>query len=178
MLFAAAMGTGEPSRSAARAVQGYPSPLTAHALRLLPGDDLRDSLLDYCVAAELSATTVLSCVGSLSEITLRLAGATEMLHLQEPLEIISLVGTICEDRSHHLHCSVSRRDGSVVGGHVKGAAPVATTAEVVLGHMPAVRFAREHEEATGYLELRLQQNAARGPTAASDGGHGHGGSPE
>ena len=104
---------------------------------------------------------MLSCVGSLSEITLRLAGAEELLTLREELEVISLSGTLCDDGEHHLHCSVSRRDGSVVGGHCKGAAPVRTTAEVVLGVLPGVRFERAHDEATGYKELRVSPNDGR-----------------
>tara|TARA_B100000524_G_scaffold326710_1_gene210370 strand:- start:779 stop:1114 length:336 start_codon:yes stop_codon:yes gene_type:complete len=71
------------------------------------------------------------------------------------LEIVSLVGTLSSDRSHHLHLSVSKADGSVVGGHVKGPATVRTTAELVLGAMPALSFGREFEPATGYLELRI-----------------------
>ena len=138
------------------------SPLvSALALRLSPGDDLVRALVDHCAAERTSAACVLSCVGSLSEITLRLAGAEELLTLREELEVISLSGTLCDDGEHHLHCSVSRRDGSVIGGHCKGAAPVRTTAEVVLGVLPGVRFERAHDEATGYKELRVSPNDGR-----------------
>ena len=49
----------------------------------------------------------------------------------------------------------------MVGGHCKGAAPVRTTAEVVLGVLPGVRFERAHDEATGYKELRVSPNDGR-----------------
>ena len=133
----------------------FGSPITAHALRLLPGDDLIQATVNYCHMHRLSASTVLSCVGSLSEITLRLAGAEEIVTLEEELEVVSLVGAICSNREYHLHCSVSRRDGSVIGGHCKGAAPVRTTAELVLGALPELQFSRAHDEVTGYKELQI-----------------------
>ena len=42
-----------------------------------------------------------------------------------------------------------------MGGHIKGPCTVATTAEVVLGAMPELRFVRAFEAATGYLELKI-----------------------
>ena len=144
LLFAAASGFALPA-----------GPVHATALRLMPGDDLVSSILDLCEAEQHSAA-IMTCVGSLSNLTLRLAGAEEMITLTEELEIVSLVGTMCANRDHHLHCSVSRRDGTVVGGHVKGAATVRTTAEVVLGVLPSFAFSRVTDEVTGYKELSIR----------------------
>ena len=55
------------------------SPLYAHVLRLQPGDDLVDALLDHCQGHTISAATVMSCVGSLSNVALRMAGAEEVM---------------------------------------------------------------------------------------------------
>ena len=44
-----------------------------------------------------------------------------------------------------------------MGGHVKGAATVRTTAEVVLGELEELAFSREFEAATGYQELRIRR---------------------
>jgi hypothetical protein len=93
---------------------------------------------------------------------LRLAGADAFLDLEESLEIVSLVGTICADADHHLHCAVARADGSVLGGHIKGPAIVATTAEVVLGEMGDLDFSRELDDATGYQELQIGLHRLRG----------------
>jgi hypothetical protein len=139
----------------------HKSPVVAHALRMRKGDDLVTTLTSYCARHALTATSISSCVGSLSAVRLRLAGADEFLELQEPLEIVSLVGTVAKaGESFHLHASVSRRDGSVVGGHIKGAAPVATTAELVLTELPEVTFTREPDPATGYAELVIRTGAA------------------
>lgn len=138
----------------------YPlsSPLTAHTLRLAPGDDMVVALLDHCQKHSLSAACVLTCLGSLESITLRMAAAQEVVTFHEELEIISLQGTICSDREHHLHCSVSRRDGTVLGGHCKGPAPIRTTAEVVIGVLPSLTFTRDCDDVTGYKELQIRQS--------------------
>ena len=143
------------------------SPLHASALRLLPGQDLVGALLDHCESQQYSATSILSCVGSLSVATIRLAGAQEIITLNEDLEIVSLVGTLCADRDHHLHISLARRDGSVIGGHCKGDAIVATTAEVVLGVLPALSFRREIDVSTGYKELLIAPAGDNGPNGES-----------
>lgn len=49
------------------------SPTRAHALRLRPGDDLRSALLAYVAQHGIEAGAVLTCVGSLTVATLRLA---------------------------------------------------------------------------------------------------------
>ena len=80
--------------AAAMKAAAMKSSMTIHALRLLPGDDLVESILDHCQAHALRATTIVSCVGSLSCATLRLAAAQEIETYEEELEIVSLVGTM------------------------------------------------------------------------------------
>ena len=131
-----------------------------HALRLLPGDDLSDALEAYVKSRQLGAACIITCVGSLSLATIRLAGAREIVTLEEELEVVSLVGTLCQGApgaTRHLHIALSRTDGTVMGGHIKGPCTVATTAEVIIGAMPELRFARAFEAATGYLELHIGQ---------------------
>jgi len=151
----------------------FASPMQAHAIRLLPGDDLVTSIQDYCAANKLSASAVISCVGSLSECTLRLAGANEIVTLVEELEIVSLVGTACADGEHHLHCSMAKCDGSVVGGHCKGAFTIRTTAEIVIAELPGISFSRGFDAATGYKELHIahadSSTSFSSPDAAVEG---------
>jgi predicted DNA-binding protein with PD1-like motif len=51
--------------------------------------------------------------------------------------------------------SVADADGRVSGGHVGPGCMVRTTAEVLVALLPAHRFSREHDPATGYQELRV-----------------------
>ncbi|CAE7341028.1 glmU, partial [Symbiodinium sp. CCMP2456] len=83
------------------------------ALRLCPGDDLKESLLAYVAKHGLRAAAVVSCVGSLSKASLRLANADRanpnpVRSFEKRLEITSLVGTLgCEGPKGHLHLSVA-----------------------------------------------------------------------
>ena len=122
------------------------------------------------------AAFVMSAVGSLSALTLRMASHNNnnnnnnkqqqgkedkdeesssnnnaFRSWTESLEIVSLVGTFAAD-SKHLHMSVSNANGETFGGHLV-AGTVFTTVELVLGTVDGVLFERKHDEATGYREL-------------------------
>jgi hypothetical protein len=127
-----------------------------HVLRLSPGDDLRLSLesafAQIAAAHATSAACIVAAVGSLSQATLRYAGADQGTTLNEALELISLSGTISPD-GVHLHASVSDALGRVTGGHVLPGCIVRTTAEIVIGLLPGWQFGRALDAATGYREL-------------------------
>lgn len=133
--------------------------MRAHAVRLTPGADLKAELERLTEACGLRAGCVLSCVGSLSSARLRMPGAAGdaevVAAFAEPMEIVSLAGTLCAD-GLHVHISLSRRDGSCIGGHLVPGCVVHTTAEVVIGELPDVEFHRPMDSATGYNELSVQ----------------------
>jgi predicted DNA-binding protein with PD1-like motif len=133
--------------------------MRVHAFRLTPGTDLKAELARVTEQEALSAGFILSCVGSLSCARLRMPSApgdSEMFQtFAEPMEIVSLVGTLCAD-GLHLHVSLSRRDGACIGGHLVSGCIVHTTAEVVIGEAPRVAFRRLRDPATGYTELSVQ----------------------
>jgi uncharacterized protein len=99
---------------------------------------------------------VLTCVGSLSQARLRLAGGADHATWQGPLEIVALTGTLSQDGSH-LHLAVADQQGRTVGGHLAGGCAVRTTAEVVLAADDRLLFGREHDPATGYDELVVRE---------------------
>jgi uncharacterized protein len=165
--------------------------LMAYATRLKPGADLVTSIETFASQAieAVTATTVestetsystplrkssacfiLSAVGSLQGLTLRMANAsrinvadndandTEINNLKtwnQRLEVVSLVGTLSLT-GKHLHISVSDEHGNVFGGHVMSGT-VYTTLELVLGVIPRVDFMREMDASTGYRELVIFQ---------------------
>ena len=53
-----------------------PGPLTVHPLRLGPGAELKSSLMNYVKENRLEAAFILTCCGSLTRATLRLASHT------------------------------------------------------------------------------------------------------
>lgn len=142
----------------------------AHAIRLQPGDDLVPSLIDAATNAMKASSScsafILSAVGSLSDVTLRLATAShgakydscDMKRVKENAEVVSLVGTFTPQGQKHLHISIADGKGDTLGGHLV-AGVVFTTLEVVLGTISNVSFERQQDERTGYTELVVTQTA-------------------
>ncbi len=102
----------------------------------------------------------MTCVGSLTRATIRMAFDREfdiennrVKTYEHHMEIVSLVGTLSSVGGHHLHISLSDKDGNVVGGHVFGELNVFTTAEVVIGECVDYVFEREDDEQSGFKEL-------------------------
>ena len=130
-----------------------PSRLQAYALRLRPGDDLRQQLGAFVAAHRIEAGAVLTCVGSLTDVSLRLANQEGPTHYHGHFEIVSLVGTLSAGGGGHLHLAVADSTGRTLGGHLLDGCRVYTTAELVLGALPALRFTRETDPTYGYHEL-------------------------
>ena len=129
------------------------SSLKAYALRLRPGDDLRQQLLAFVAAHQIEAGAVLTCVGSLTDVSLRLANQDAATHYPGHFEIVSLVGTLSASGGGHLHLAVADSTGRTLGGHLLDGCRIYTTAELVVGAMPALRFVRETDPTFGYKEL-------------------------
>jgi predicted DNA-binding protein with PD1-like motif len=130
-----------------------------HAFRLTPGTDLKHELERLTEQYALRAGCILSCVGSLSHARLRMPGAfgeEEVFRaFVEPMEIVSLAGTLCSD-GLHIHISLARRNGACIGGHLSPGCIVNTTAELVIGELLQIQFRRPLDSATGYGELSVQ----------------------
>ncbi|XP_041832280.1 bifunctional protein GlmU-like isoform X1 [Melanotaenia boesemani] len=138
---------------------GTGSCLQVHAVRIGPGQELLGSLQAFVEQRRLQAPFIITCVGSVTKATLRLANAmatntNQVMHLSGRFEIVSLVGTLNQDA--HLHISLSDLEGRTIGGHVLGGLEVFTTAEVVIGEAVDLHFSREMDERTGFPELVVQ----------------------
>ena len=130
--------------------------------RIKPGEDLWESIQNAALKNGPASHSVVTCVGSLVVCKVRLAGATptdqRTLEIEGPLEIVSLTGTIIQDRAH-LHISVSDKNGKVLGGHLLKGSIVDTTAEVVLADLSTsgLVLTREMDEKTGFRELVVKR---------------------
>ena len=125
------------------------------ALRLYPDQDLRETLLKFCVDRRIDAACIVTCVGSLKHAVIRFADAPDGTTLEGPYEIVSLVGTISRHGTH-LHISLSDSEGNLVGGHLLNGSSIHTTAEIVLGLIGGIAFKRKHDPRTGYKELSIE----------------------
>ena len=129
------------------------SPMIVHVIRLRPGEDLKKSLETYVKTNDIEAAVIVSCVGSLNVAALRFANRSEATNVPGKLEITSLVGTLAKSSGSHLHVTVTDGDGIARGGHLLDGSLIYTTAEIAIGELPEVRFAREEDSTYGYDEL-------------------------
>lgn len=125
-----------------------------HAIRLLPGQDLKEELARFTTSNNIEAACVVTVVGSLTKATLRLADESVTRTFNEKFEIVSCVGTLSPE-GLHIHVSLSGEDGKTIGGHLKDGCTIYTTAEVVIVELEDFSFGRELDERTGCRELRI-----------------------
>lgn len=128
--------------------------MRTYALRLKPGQDVRQQLTAFVAKHQLRAGAMVTCVGSLTQVTLRLANQETPTVYHGHFEIVSLVGTLSTAGSH-LHLAVADSTGRTIGGHLLDGNLVYTTAEVVLGVLEELDFRREPDPTFGYQELSV-----------------------
>jgi len=126
--------------------------MKTYAVRLRRGEDLLKSIEELCVKNAIRAGVVLSAVGCVSRGRVRDAGGVNIVDIAEPLEIVSLMGTVSHKRCH-LHVSFSKEDLSVVGGHLVTGCIINTTCELIIGELENCVYDVEFDEETGYDEL-------------------------
>lgn len=126
------------------------------AVRLRPGDDLKQGIVALARRENVEAGCVLACVGSLTRAVVRFAGQAEATTRNGPFEIVSLTGTVAQAGAVHLHICLTDSNGIAWGGHLMDGCAVYTTAEIVLARLPALQFRRETDAQTGYAELVIE----------------------
>jgi hypothetical protein len=148
-----ARADGAAPWAASRRVEHY-------ALRLRPGQDLLASLRAFAQERGLRAAFVASCVGSATRASVRYANRPAASVREGHFEIVSLSGTLTRDGAH-LHVAFADSTGATFGGHLMEGTRVYTTAEIVLGELADVTFAREPDSTYGYRELVPLPRSAR-----------------
>ena len=123
--------------------------------RLTKGMDLKKEIEEYAINNKASGA-ILSCVGSLSKLVIRLADGKSILEKEDSFEIVSITGTLSQD-GVHIHISVSDNNGNTIGGHLKNGCIVNTTAEVCIQLFDDIVFKREYDKSTGYNELVIKE---------------------
>ncbi len=126
------------------------------ALRLHPRQDLKQELITFTKKNNIHAGIILTGVGSLRKARLRMADEKVVTVFEEKFEIVSLVGTLCQN-GVHLHISLSNTEGKTIGGHLKDGCIVHTTAEIAIGELEEITFSREFDEQTGFTELIISK---------------------
>jgi predicted DNA-binding protein with PD1-like motif len=131
------------------------SPLKSISVRLKPEQDLKSELMRVAKENHLKAAAIVSAVGSLKKLSLRLANAPQPTVFEGYHEIVSLSGTLSED-SMHVHLAASDSTGKTVGGHLVEGNPIYTTCELVLIEQSQYEFLRAEDPTYGYKELVIR----------------------
>lgn len=131
-----------------------PQPDRSHAIRLLPGQDLRASIQQYVNEHKIKAGWIAVGVGSLTQYHIRFANVSEGSKAQGHFEIVSLTGTLSQNGSH-IHISVSDSTGKTIGGHLLEGCTVYTTAEIILTESLRYVFTRQKDGSTPWEELQI-----------------------
>jgi len=126
-----------------------------YAKRLKRGQDLRKEIESICLVNNFKTAVILSAVGSLSKVNIRLAKATSFYEKEDSFEIVSLIGTISKGEGH-IHISFADENGYVKGGHLDYGNIVDTTCELVLGILDDLESQRLFDSMTGYKEINFE----------------------
>ena len=130
--------------------------MTFHSVRLHRGEDLLLAIKELAQEKHMKAGVVLSAVGCVLQARLRDASGVNIRDIGEHCEIVSLNGTVSENRCH-LHLALSKEDLSTVGGHMVEGCIINTTCELVIGELPGQQIDVEFDEETGYKELIFKE---------------------
>ena len=128
-----------------------------YIFRLHRGDDLKQSILEFCKMNNINSGIMACAVGCCSKVRFRLAGAESFYEDERDYEIVSIMGTISKD-GVHIHISFADDTGKVVGGHLSDGCIINTTCEVSIIKSDKYRISREYDEETCYKELVIEMN--------------------
>ncbi len=130
--------------------------MKTHAIRLRPGQDIKNTLENFVKIKNIQAGFIVTCVGSLRRATLRMADENITEAYNRKFEITSLVGTLSPD-GVHLHIALADETGKIIGGHLKEGSEVYSTAEIIIGESETHTFTRLHDTETGFKELEIKE---------------------
>jgi uncharacterized protein len=125
-----------------------------HAIRLKPGQDLRKALTDFVREKKITASWIVSGIGSLTQTKIRYANQVEGIIKNGHFEILSLSGTMSIHGSH-LHICIADEKGICSGGHLLDGNTIYTTAEIIIGESTDMIFTREKDGTTEWEELQI-----------------------
>ena len=125
-----------------------------YCFRLKENQDLKKEIEDFAIKNNISGV-VLTSVGCLKELTIRLADGKTILSRKGQFEIVSITGTLTKD-GVHIHISVSDENGNTIGGHLKNGCIINTAAEVCILEFDNLNLRREYDNSTGYDELVIK----------------------
>lgn len=145
-----------PNPAAPTVTNPAPPEVVSYPVRLKPGQDVKTELEALAKAHHLRAASIVSVVGSLTDVALRFANQSSTTTLTGHFEVVAMSGYLAEGELH-LHMAVSDGDGKTVGGHLMAGCRVYTTLVVVVQEHTRYRYRREHDAESGRDELVIDR---------------------
>ncbi len=130
--------------------------IQVHAIRLKPGQDLRQEIEKYVKENNIKAGWINTCAGSLTHYNIRFANEENSSTGNGHFEIVSLTGTLSTSGCH-IHLSISDSTGRTIGGHLLVGCTIYTTAEIVLQSSGDFNFKRAKDGTTPWDELQIEK---------------------
>ena len=126
-----------------------------YLLRLKPNQDIKLELLRYAQERNIKTASIVSAVGSVSSMKVRIADGETIVSDDQNREVLSLSGTLINGKIHaHIGSISTRMD--VFGGHLMEGCIVHTTMEIALLDLSEdVQAERIFDSETGYDELNV-----------------------
>lgn len=127
-----------------------------HALRLTKGQDLKESIIKYCIENNIDTAVILSSVGCIDHYCIRTAGGKIVKEGDGDFEIVTINGTISKGKAH-LHIGISDVNMHMFGGHLMNKTIINTTCELVIGELETYTSKRLFDDNTGYDEICFER---------------------
>jgi uncharacterized protein len=126
-----------------------------HAFRLKPGQDLKEGIQKLVTEKQIKAGWISTCVGSLTQYSIRFANQPNASSDSGHFEMVSLTGTVSVNGCH-IHISISDSTGKTIGGHLMEGCKIYTTAEIVILSSDDLVFKRAKDGTTPWEELQVE----------------------
>jgi predicted DNA-binding protein with PD1-like motif len=140
------------------ACSSVPTKPETFVVRLKPGQELVRELRELAEREQLRAASVVSAVGSLTDVALRMANKEETTRFSGRFEVVALSGYLAAGEFHRAHGGEwRRRRAHDQGGHVMEGNRVYTTLVVAVQEHPHLVYRRAFDPAWGYPELVIDR---------------------
>jgi predicted DNA-binding protein with PD1-like motif len=131
--------------------------MKSHLIRLLPNQDIKQELIEFSRLNSISVGSIISAVGSVSIMNVRIADGKTVVDSNEYREVFALSGTIIQNKIH-AHIAGINSSMEVFGGHLMVGCIVHTTMEITLLDLSDdIHAQRIYDENTGYDELFIDK---------------------
>ena len=126
-----------------------------YLLRLKPNQDIKLELLKYAQERNIKTASIVSAVGSVSSMKVRIADGRTIVSDTHNREVLSLSGTLINGKIH-AHIGAISTIMDIFGGHLMEGCVVHTTMEITLLDLSEdVQAERIFDSETGYDELSV-----------------------